>query len=341
MSREKTNRAATLSLCLSVALFAASCGSDFSRPDTTGHDVSLSVRPFYKELMDPNGGSASERIVRLTDAYGDYFEGFCEFGIGVGNTTAPECAANLEAFLAMPGNAEIMAACDSLYATLDVDDAVSDAFSCFGALFPGCSVPKEVYAHFAGFGNQIVMDTAYVSFAVEYYLGSDCRFYRWLQWPQYTYVTLTPDYIVPDMLRAWILGSMPCRSERDDVLSELIYQGSVLYATHRCIPSLSKETLFGFTPEQIKWCEANEGRMWAAMAEQKLLYSTDVMTRSKLVNEGPFTAFFGQKSPGRAALFCAYNIVCEYMKAHPEVSLPTLMSESDPQKVLRESRYNP
>lgn len=56
-----------------------------------------------------------------------------------------------------------------------------------------------------------------------------------------------------------------------------------------------------------------------AYLEHKLLYSTAMLDRSKIVNEAPFTSYFGNKSPGRAAIYCAYNIVRAYMDAHPEL----------------------
>ena len=91
----------------------------------------------------------------------------------------------------------------------------------------------------------------------------------------------------------------------------------------------------------MEWCEKNEGRMWAYMAEHKLLFSTNQMDKNKLVNETPFTVFFGNESPGRAATYVAYKIVLAYMRNMQSVSVEELMNERDNQKILRLAKYTP
>lgn len=291
--------------------------------------------------MEGTKRSSSEISKDLEAKYGAFYSDFCKYELRIGEPGSAICDSLLGCFLSQPENAEVMAACDSVYDKLDMDAAVSDAFSCFGALFPKRPVPRDVFCHFSFFNSRVLVDSAYVSFAIESYLGSNCRFYEWLEWPVYARRNRKADFIVSDIVKAWILSTMPEASGRQDVLTSIIYQAKVLYALHSCLPYIDDATLFGMTKDEMKWCKANESNMWGCLVERKLLYSTDLLDKNKLVNEAPFTFFFGNSSPGRAAIYCGYNIVRGYMKRHPEVTPEELMAISDAQSILQGSQYNP
>lgn len=328
-------------LCAAVAALVSGCQSEFKRPDTTGHDVSLSVTPFYKDLMESGEADVHQLNVKLLDKYGDFYDSFCRFELRIGAPGSFMADSLMKLFLGQPENAEVMAACDSVYAKIKIEKEASDAFSCYSALFPNQPVPQQVLCHFSFFNSRILVDSTYISFGIENYLGPKCRFYDWLAIPAYARQNREPKWIVTDLVKAWILSTLPDESDKEDVLTALIYQAKVLYALHSCMPDLDNNRLFSMTDDQLKWCELNEGNMWRVLAEHKLLYSTELLDKSKLVNEAPFTYFFGNNSPGRAAIYCAYNIVRGYVQKHPDVTPAQLMAMHDAQAVLQGSGYNP
>lgn len=331
------------SLCLCAALTVLMCGchSEFKRPDTTGHDVALTVTPFYKDLMESGETDTHLLNTKLLEKYGDFYDLFCRYELRIGEPGSFLADSLMKLFLGQPENKEVMAACDSVFGMIDIDDDASDAFSCYAALFPGQPVPEQILCHFSFFNSRILVDSTFISFGIENYLGRDCRFYDWLAVPVYARQNRDVSYVVTDLVKAWILSTMPDESEREDVLTALIYQAKVLYALHSCLPDLDDARLFSMSKEQLKWCEQNEANMWSLLAEHKLLYSTELLDKSKLVNEAPFTYFFGNNSPGRAAIYCAYNIVRGYVKRHPEVTPAQLMDIQDAQSILQGSGYSP
>ncbi len=317
------------------------CSNQFSHPDTGDIELEVKVDAFYKELFSGADTSLSAKVARLSDAYGDYFETYCLRELRIGRPTDERFMSELTRFMTMAENAEVIATCDSVYSTLaGLEDELTDAFKCFRYYFPDVAVP-EVYLHFSGFNNKMFVDSAYLSLSIEHYLGADCRYYPLLEIPQYARDSKTPQNIAPDILKAWLYANFPDMSEKDDVLSAMIYQGKILFAQKKCMPALTDEMLFGFTTDELAWCKACEGQMWSTLAEEKLLYSTNPLDRLKLVNETPFTTFFGQSSPGRAALYCAFNIVCEYAMHNPDVSLPEMLQHPDAQQVLVGAHYRP
>ena len=65
------------------------------------------------------------------------------------------------------------------------------------------------------------------------------------------------------------------------------------------------------------------------------------MTIKKFTGEAPFTAEFGDASPGRAANWLGLQIVCAYMDKNKEVALKQLMENNDYQSIFREAKYRP
>lgn len=332
---------ATTAILASATLLLTACGGEFRHPDTSGCEITLSVKPFYKDLMEHDGKDANELAASLEHKYGYYFDTFCQGELRIGKRGDALFAQEFDRFINAPENDEVFHACDSVYATINADDAISDAFSCFRALFPERPYPTDIYCHFSGFNDRMFVDSTFISFGIEHYLGASCRFYEWLQIPHYARLTRSTTWLVSDLVKAWVYCTMPETSGREDVLTALIYQGKTLYCVHSCIPDLDEAVLFGMTDEQLNWCKTYEARMWAYLAEHKLLYSTALLDRSKIVNEAPFTSYFGNKSPGRAAIYCAYNIVRSYMASHPDTSLSSLMDNPDAQEILQGSHYNP
>lgn len=330
-----------VSLLLTVSLPGCTgCGDSLERPDTSGHEVTLRLRPFYRDLCLSSTPLPS-RVEELQREYGDYFTTFCSQELRVGRPGDEGFYEHLQAFLGCPENLEVLPACDSVFARLDIDRQASEAFSCFAALLPDATPPRELLCHFCGFNDRILVDSTYISFAIEHYLGSGCRFYEWLEIPQYARRTKSSRYIVGDLLKAWLYANYPETSQQGDLLTALIYQGRILYASHRCQPAASAGDILGFDECQQKWCEANEARMWGYLVEHKLLYSTDMLDIAKVVNDAPFTSFFGNQSPGRAALWCAYHIVRGYAERNPDTALSDILGTLSAQKLLQGSRYNP
>ena len=97
----------------------------------------------------------------------------------------------------------------------------------------------------------------------------------------------------------------------------------------------------GFRKEQLNWCMAHESEMWNYLIEKKMLFSGDRMGQVRFINPAPFTAPFGQKSPGRTGVWLGWQIVKSYMKKNSKVSLKALMENNDYHKILNDSGYSP
>ncbi|MCQ2200776.1 MAG: hypothetical protein MJZ27_01675 [Bacteroidales bacterium] len=326
-----------------VCLISSSCSQQFDRPDTSAFkNLKVEINPFYKAVFCDEQVSTQELASKLTEQYPEIFPTYVSREIRLGNPSDILFSQKFDEFIHYADNNELIAACDSAWSDNSSrwNAELSDAFQCMKALIPSAPVPN-VYAHVSGFNSKMFMDSTYISFSIEHYLGSDCRFYQWLDVPQYARATKNASYVAPDILRAWLYGLYPNLSTKDDILSDMVYQGRILYCVWRMMPHLSMEQLLGYDSQQMAWCRNCEAQMWGYMAEQGLLYSTKPMDKSKLINEAPFISYFGQNSPGRAPIYCGLRIVMAYMEAFPKTSMEQLLTLKDAQKILMGAGYNP
>jgi hypothetical protein len=113
-----------------------------------------------------------------------------------------------------------------------------------------------------------------------------------------------------------------------------------MYAVRKLLPETPDSLLFGYTPEQFRWCQNNADIMWMSLIENKLLFSTDELTIIKFINPAPFS-FFTNEAPGRAAVWLGYKIITSYMKRNRNVTFEELLLDNDYQKILTQAKFKP
>ncbi|MDP6908230.1 MAG: gliding motility lipoprotein GldB, partial [Flavobacteriales bacterium] len=82
-------------------------------------------------------------------------------------------------------------------------------------------------------------------------------------------------------------------------------------------------------------------RIWAHLVDNELLYTTDKMLVNKWVNQAPFIAGIPKQSPGRLGQWVGWQIVRNYMKESPEVTIQNLMDNQNAQEIFTRSKYKP
>ena len=122
----------------------------------------------------------------------------------------------------------------------------------------------------------------------------------------------------------------------------MIYAGKELYLKDLLLPEYTDADKIGYLPEQIKWCQENEGYMWRYFIEDKLLYSSDSKLPNRFINVAPFSKFYleiDNQSPGRVGTWMGWQIVRSFMENN-EVSLQQLL-QMDAIEIFNKSKYKP
>lgn len=333
----------TLVVALTVILIDQTDNDlQMSHPDTSNISRKITIDRFHKDLTAHIPADSTD-IARLKEKYGAYFDAFCQYEIEVGSPNDSNIVRNLNGFLHWEELPDVLQTVDSVFTNdvfTDIEDKLSDAFACMNVLIPNINTPR-IASHCSGFNSNILVDSTYISFSVEHYLGSNCRYYEWLQTPMYSRRAKSSEYIAADLVKCWLYANFPDVSTQHDVLNAMIYQGKILYATRRLMPTEPLKNIFGYNDADMQWCKDNESLIWTGLVDKKLLYDNSPMDINKLVRDAPFTAPFGQNVPGRVALFCAFRIVCNYMDNNSDLGISDLINEPDAQKILMGAKYTP
>jgi hypothetical protein len=306
-------------------------------------DVDIEIKRLEQDLFTLDPGSIAERIPDLKQKYSGFLQLF-SYVINTGDVNDPEFGDLLTAFCTDRLNNEVYEKTMEVYPVLSsVESQLENAFRHYRYYFPAKIIPG-VYSCITGFNNSIITGDSILGIGLDRYLGSDSEYYPRLGIFNYISERMTPDYVVPDCIYGWATSEWDFYSigySIDNVLCEMIHEGKLRYFTRCMLPDLSDELIFGFTEDQMKFCRNNEDLMWQYLVENDLIFKTDQFVIHKLIGEAPFTSYFSNESPGRAAVWIGFRIVESYMRENREESLGSLMKNTDVQGILEEARYNP
>ena len=205
--------------------------------------------------------------------------------------------------------------------------------------FPDIRIPK-IYTVISemDYKNKVIYANNMLIISLELYLGKNHRFY---EFPEYLKQNFDEKQMLPDIVTAFALRKVLPPTD-STFLSQMMYAGKQLYLKDLMLPDYADSDKIGYKPQQLTWCEENEGYMWRYFIEKNMLYDTDQKLIPRFINEAPFSKFYleiDNESPGRVGAWIGWQIVRSYM-ANNEVSLQQML-KMDAKELFEKSRYKP
>lgn len=205
--------------------------------------------------------------------------------------------------------------------------------------FPKTKTPKVItIISEMDYNNKAIYADSLVIVALELYLGKEHKFY---QFPNYIKENFEEKQIMPDVVSSFSQKKISPVTDKN-LISKMVYYGKQLYLKDLLLPDYTDADKIGYTPEQIKWCEENEGYMWRYFIEKELLYSDDAKLTTRFINTAPFSKFYleiDNESPGRVGTWIGWQIVRSYMKNN-DVSIEQLL-KTNAKEIFEKSKYKP
>ncbi len=321
-------------LILIVLTFA--CDSSKKRLDIDVSDIEINeieIKRYEEALFSINPDSLQEGLENIDPVFEVFLGPAWE---------QPGNLIQLKDYILDPKIQELYRDVISLYPDLsDLSSELTDAFKHYSYYFPGEDVPA-IYSYVSGLHYEQPVEYAsdILVIGLDNYLGKDYPAYKKLGIPLYKARLMSPEYISIDCFRELAMIHTPVYNMRS-LLDEMILHGKFLYFIDAMLPAKSDHLKIGYTPQEIQWCQNNEASIWAFLIENELLFSKDFQAVKKFIGEGPFTAGFGNDSPGRLGVWVGWQIVRRYMEKNPDVSLQQLLNKADAQEILQNSFYKP
>ena len=223
-----------------------------------------------------------------------------------------------------------------------VRDMVGAVYQHFGYYYPKITLPNHVYTCVSGVNPEspavMVFEDAVVV-SLDWYLDGDA-IYDMIGMPKYRAQRTNSTNIAKDLAHELYLTYIRQDHKQSNLLEEMIDAGKMYYFIEAMYPSISDEVLLGYTNEQLRWAEENEGNLWADIVGNQGLYASGFELFRTFFADGPFTNEYSHEAPPRLGEFLGLHIVRSFAGSS-DMSLQDLMSEKDFQLIFQESGYKP
>lgn len=207
--------------------------------------------------------------------------------------------------------------------------------------YPNTVTPKVItVVSEMDYHNKAIYADSLILVSLELYLGKDHKFYA-NEFPEYISYNFEPLQILPDI--AYSFAERKVAPPKDNtLLAQMIYEGKLLYMQDLLLPEYTDAEKIGYSPQQLEWCQENEGYMWMYFIENELLYNSDQKLVTRFIAPAPFSKFYleiDNETPGRVGRWLGWQIVRSYMQNN-EVSLQRMLM-MDAREIFEKSRYKP
>ncbi|HLA56767.1 MAG TPA: gliding motility lipoprotein GldB [Flavobacterium sp.] len=205
--------------------------------------------------------------------------------------------------------------------------------------FPETKTPKVITViSEMDYNAKTIYADSLVIISLELYLGKNHKFY---EFPEYLKENFEERQMIPDVAASFAKTKIIPPTD-GNLLSQMVYFGKELYLKDLLIPEYTDAEKIGYKPEQITWCQGNEGYMWRYFIEGQLLYNSDSKLPGRFITPAPFSKFYleiDNESPGRVGQWIGWQIVRSFMKNN-DVSINDMI-KMDARQLFEKSKYKP
>jgi hypothetical protein len=322
---------------LTLALLITGCNWQKNRLKIDVSQIKIAdikIGRYDVDLFKVSPGNLSEDLKKIQKQY--------EFFLGT-NLDDTSKLDQMKVYLENPRTQDFHRACADKFRDLSaIEKDLTEAFRHLAWYYPGIKIP-HFYSYISGgdYDHPVQLADTVIIIALDTYLGKEFKPYFSDGVPQYRAARMTPDHIVPDVMKTMAGSMYPENPSAMTLLDQMVEAGKVHYWLDAMLPDCQENLKFDYTNEQAEWIGKNESHVWAAIIENRMLYSTEGKNARMFLADGPNTGEFGPSSPPRMGEWIGWQIVKSYMESHSELSLRDLLLEKDGQKMLSLSGYKP
>ena len=335
-------------LSLVVAIFFFSCSNKKDAPDVSDIKVDVTVHRFEKDFfaIDTNQLQSSLQVVErkypaFLSVYFKYFAPVSEIAQQQ-NIPFPNALIQYIRFIK-----PLAVEADRKFPSLtSIEKELENNLRYVKHYFPSFKTPVVLTSVESlnpenpneVFGTTFYHDTLIIS--LQTFLGKDYPAYNPTQYPDYIRRRFEPQYIVPNSIRAIVGELYPDSSQAASLIEQMIEKGKQWWLMKKLLPETPDSLITGYTAQQTKDIEREEGNIWGVITQNENLFSVEQVAIQTYIGEAPFTPTLPQGAPGNIGPWIGWRIVQKFEEENPKLSVDQIL-HTTAKKIFQESKYKP
>jgi hypothetical protein len=337
----------TAVVCLSL-LFFFSCNKGNPAPDVSHIKADVAIQRFDRDFFAMDTTRLQPSLQQLEQKYPAFLPLYFKFFAPVREIARQQNLTFNEALLLYLNfiNPLASAAEKKLGNLNHVEEGLQKNLRYVKYYFPSFSIPTvltsveslnpenpdEIY------GTTYYQDTLVIS--LQMFLGKDYQAYDPTRYPDYLRRRFEPAFIVPNSLRA-IAGELyRDTSESGTLVEQMIEKGKQWWLLKKFLPDTPDSLITGYTAQQQKWIEAEEGNIWGYINQNENLYSVEQVTIQTYLGEAPFTPTLPQAAPGNIGPWIGMRILQQFEEQNEDLTVQQIL-HTPAKRIFSGSKYKP
>ena len=330
----------TVACLLFLLTTQTACEDDRLNIDVSDINVELEIERVDQIWPKWTPVSFRNEHPQLIAEHGVLYKNYVEDVLNLGKVNDTNLFDSIRRFTTHRDIQQVFAEVNRVFSDLSAkDDELTDAWKHYKFYFPDRNIPDHLTC-VGGFYAPFFVNENGVGICLEFFLGSNCKFYDYLQWPMHQRNRMTPSHLSPWLMKGWLETDYPQPSVESNLLQEIVHQGKVYYCLDAIFPQVADSIKIGYTAREMQWAQEHETMVWTHFIDNELLFNSEPSLKGKFVHDGPFTVDLVKESPSRMGHFIGWQMVRQYMDKQDVVSLVGLMN-TPAENILKESNYKP
>ena len=326
-------------------IFFFSCTNDSKGPDVSNIKVEVSIERFDQSFFSLDTNNLSAGLHELMKTHPDFYVDFMQQVLGVSGSDTNQVTLDVcKNFI--KGYFPIYQELNKKYNDAGpIQKDLEHAFQHVKYYFPEYKTGKAILFIGPLDAPGVALTQSGIAIGLHQFGGKDFPAYQSMEaqqlFPEYISRRFESQYIPANCMKAVVDEIYPDKSAGKGLIEQMIEKGKQWWLLDKFLPSTPDSIKTGYTKQQLRWCEANEGLVWnEIITKQKDLYTKEPMALQNYIGEAPFTQSMSPASPGNIGQWVGWQIVKKFAGKNSSLSVAAIL-KTDPGKILEEAKYKP
>ena len=328
-----------LNLSLLGLLFLAAChepeAAYKTKLDVATEPYDLEFNRYEEVLFNLDTADFQAELKRIQDAYRVFLGG---------DLNNPAAVQYLKDFATDPFSVVLYQKVKAVFPDLcEVEPLVEDVLAHFHYYYPDLVLPTKAFTCITGVHPdeppvQIINDQLVIS--LDWYLNDE-EVYDQIGMPRYMSLRRNVSTLAKEVAEQLYMNYLYEWRKQGQVVGEMVFYGRRNFFIEAMCPKLPDSVLLGYSSDQWRWAEENEGQVWADIVGNRRLYDAGLDAYMMFFGDGPFTQAYSNDAPSRLGEFFGLNIIRSYVSTHDDFNLSQFVQRKDLQIIFQDSGYKP